>query len=78
MIHAWRVKPSGLMRKALDKMNRVDMGVALVHIYVANPKSFRFFQAEQAPERKGYASRCKKTENSPFHGMQAVKGAVCL
>lgn len=54
MIRAWRVKPSGLMRKALDKMNRIDMGVALVHIYATNQESFRFFQAEQAPERKGY------------------------
>ena len=36
-------------------MNRIDMGIALAHLYVANPEAFRFFQAEQAPEKPGYA-----------------------
>ena len=53
VIHVWRVAPGGLMRKALDKMNRIDMGIALAHLYVANPESFRFFQAVEPPENKG-------------------------
>lgn len=35
-------------------MNRIDMGIALSHLYVANPESFRFFQAENAPAVAGY------------------------
>ena len=30
------------------------MGIALAHMYVTNPDTFRFFAAE-APELKGYA-----------------------
>lgn len=54
VIHVWRATPTGLMRKALDKMNRIDMGIALAQLYVCNPESFRFFKAERAPEKKGY------------------------
>ena len=54
VIHVWRVAPSGLMRRAMEKMNRIDVGIALAHLYAANPESFRFFQSEQPPERKGY------------------------
>ena len=53
-IHVWRAAPSGLMRRAMEKMNRIDMGIALAHLYVSNPDSFRFFKAEQPPVKKGY------------------------
>ena len=53
VIHVWRVQPTGLMRKALEKMNRIDMGIALAHLYVCNPETFHYFRAEQ-PDRKGY------------------------
>ena len=53
-IHVWRAAPSGLMRRAMEKMNRIDMGIALAHLYAANPESFRFFRAQQPPEKKGY------------------------
>ena len=52
VIHAWRVAPSGLMRKAMERMNRIDMGIALAHLSVCN-EGFRYFKAEP-PERKGY------------------------
>ena len=48
-IHVWRVAPSGLMRRAMEKMNRIDMGIALAHLAVANPETFRFFRAETPP-----------------------------
>lgn len=54
VIHVWRATPTGLMRKTLDKMNRIDMGIALAQMYVCNPESFRYFRAEQPPEKKGY------------------------
>ena len=53
MIHVWRVAPTGLMRRGMEKMNRIDMGIALAHLYVSNPDTFRFFREEQ-PARKGY------------------------
>lgn len=42
-------------RKGIAReMNRIDMGIALAHLYVANAESFRFFQAENAPPVPGY------------------------
>lgn len=35
-------------------MNRIDMGIVLVHLYVANEESFRFFKAENAHGVPGY------------------------
>ncbi|MBQ8208940.1 MAG: nitroreductase [Clostridia bacterium] len=37
----------GIFRgKGLALMNKIDMGIALAHIYVANPETFEFFDAE--------------------------------
>jgi nitroreductase len=45
-IHAFRSE-AGLLRHAmLGTMNRIDMGIALAHLYVENKESFRFFSAE--------------------------------
>lgn len=54
VIHVWRAQPGGLMRKALEKMNRIDMGIALAHLYVCNQERFRFFRAERPPVLKGF------------------------
>ena len=35
-------------------MNRIDMGIALAHLYVANEETFRFFKAEHVPNVSGY------------------------
>ena len=35
--------------------NRLDAGIALAHLYVANKDSFLFLQAEHAPEVSGHA-----------------------
>ncbi len=35
-------------------LNRIDMGIALAHLYVANADTFRFFQIENAPTVQGY------------------------
>ena len=53
MIHAWRAAPSGLMRKAMERMNRIDMGIALAHLCVCN-EGFRYERVECPPELKGY------------------------
>ena len=36
-------------------MNRIDMGIALAHLYVANSDTFRFFRAENPPKLSRYA-----------------------
>ena len=55
VIHAW-CSQKGLARHVgLGAMNRIDMGIVLAHMYVANPDSFRFFQAEAPEKMKGYA-----------------------
>jgi len=41
--------------KFLGDMNRVDIGIALAHIYVSNQTSFNFFRQEAVPELKGFA-----------------------
>ncbi len=35
-------------------LNRIDMGIALAHLYVTNKDTFRFFRAENAPAVQGY------------------------
>lgn len=52
-IHAYCVL-SGLFRKKQPgRMNLIDMGIALAQLYVANPETFRFFQAEEPPKLDG-------------------------
>ena len=43
-----------LRKGAMGYMNRIDMGIALAHLYVANEDTFRFFTAESVPEVPGY------------------------
>lgn len=39
---------------ALGQLNRIDTGIALAHLFVENPQTFRFFKEENAKELKGY------------------------
>ena len=39
----------------LGYMNRIDMGIALAHLYVANMEAFRYFKADNVPAVPGYA-----------------------
>lgn len=51
-IHVYCAR-KGLLSAAIGDMNRIDMGIALSHLYVTNPETFRFFQSD-APQLKGY------------------------
>ena len=51
VIHAFCGR-KGLFGKTLGEMNRIDMGIALAHLYVSYP-GFRFFKVETPPEVKG-------------------------
>ena len=33
-------------------MNLIDMGIALSHIYVSNPETFKFFKTDTHPQKK--------------------------
>lgn len=53
-VHAYRSEQGLLRHKALGNMNRIDMGIALAHLYVANEDTFRFFQSDNSVQLKGY------------------------
>lgn len=40
--------------KMLRNMNKIDVGIALAHLYVANPHTFSFCKMENAEEIKGH------------------------
>lgn len=45
---------SGTLRKRPNRMNLIDAGIALAHIFVANPDTFEFFKTENPPQKDGY------------------------
>lgn len=54
LIHAYCTRKGMLKTKFYLDMNRIDMGIALAHLYVSYPERFRFFRSETVPEVKGY------------------------
>ena len=54
-IHTYCALQGFLKAKTLGDMNQIDMGIALAHLYITNPDTFRFFKAEGVQEIKGYA-----------------------
>lgn len=53
-IHAYRSEQGLLRHKTLGVMNRIDLGIALAQLYVANEETFRFFQTPTPLQLKGY------------------------
>lgn len=51
-VNAYCTKQGLFKAKALGDMNRIDMGIALAHMYVSHPDTFCFFQSERAEEIK--------------------------
>ncbi len=47
-IHTYRIQNG-----RLGYMNRIDMGIALAHLYVSNEEAFRFFRTENPSAIKG-------------------------
>ena len=52
-IHAYRSLAGERRHWRLGNVDRIDMGIALAHLYVTYPEKFRFFSAEAA-ELEGY------------------------
>lgn len=53
VVHVYQIKRSALAPKMLKNLNRIDMGIALSHIYVSYPDSFKFFELNDFPCEKG-------------------------
>lgn len=53
-IRAYCMKPGLLRHKSLARFNRIDMGIALAHLYVDNPDSFQFFREDDPQPLDGY------------------------
>lgn len=53
-VHAYRSEKGLLRHKTLGAMNRIDMGIALSQLYVANADTFRFFRMEQPVQLNGH------------------------
>lgn len=51
----YQAKQNILKRQVLKKWNPIDVGIALAHMYVANPKTFRFDKKANFENIKGYA-----------------------
>ena len=47
-----------------QKGNRLDIGIALAHLYIANEKNFQFLTADNVPDRSGYDYIGSATLNS--------------
>ena len=52
-IHCYYKKPGILLRSAMEKLARIDLGIALCHI-AEESSDFRFVKDTGAPRRKGY------------------------
>lgn len=54
-IHVWRCLTGEHRHKGFGVMNRIDMGIALAHLYLENPDSFRFCRTHSADGPEGYS-----------------------
>lgn len=43
-----------IKRKILGKLNKIDIGIALSHLYIANMKSFKFFKIDNPTKLNDY------------------------
>lgn len=53
-IHVYCVKKGMLKTRGFSDMNRIDIGIALAHMYITNPDTFRFFVTDQPEEIRNY------------------------
>lgn len=54
-VHAFCSRGGILKHRMLGTMNRIDMGIALAHMYVSNPETFQFFCQPDTAAPEGYA-----------------------
>ena len=52
-LRIWREELNPIRKRLLGRMNKIDMGIGLCHLYVANPQTFRFWREENPPTLAG-------------------------
>lgn len=53
VLHVYREELGLIKKRTLGRMNLIDMGITLAHLYVTNPENFHFFRTENAPMQQG-------------------------
>jgi len=54
-IHVYCVKVGMLKAVVYHRLNMIDIGIALAHVYVSNPSEFAFTVEQNPPKIKGYS-----------------------
>ena len=52
-LHIWREELGLIKQRTLGRMNKIDMGIGLCHLYVENRATFRFWREENPPKLEG-------------------------
>ena len=52
-LHIWREELGIIKQRTLGRMNKIDMGIGLCHLYVEHPQTFRFWREEHPPTLAG-------------------------
>lgn len=52
-LRIWRGELGVIKQRTLGRMNKIDMGIGLCHLYVTNRETFRFWREENPPELAG-------------------------
>lgn len=53
-VHAYCVKHGAIGGLIYERMNKIDMGIALSHLYAANVESFRYFTVRNPVQMRGH------------------------
>lgn len=54
LVHVYREELTLLKKRTMNRMNQIDMGIALAHLYVTFGGKFSFQRSECIPEKAGY------------------------
>ena len=52
-LHIWREELGLIKQRTLGRMNKIDIGIGLCHLYAENPQTFRFWREENPPRLAG-------------------------
>lgn len=54
VLHIWREELGMIRQRTHGRMNRIDMGIGLCHLYAEHPETFRFWREEHPPVLDGW------------------------
>ena len=52
-LHIWREELGLIKQRTLGRMNKIDTGIGLCHLYAEHPQTFRFWKEEKPPTLAG-------------------------